>query len=780
MKKGFTLIELLAVIIILAIILTIATPRVTNMIEGSKIESLKLSTASYIEAVENTLYTYALDDIYDNLTGTYVISNNGKTLTKGEDIINLNYTGEAITSGKLIIEKGNVIKIINGVIDGYYAILTNGKKVELTKELPEGKTLVSGNTFVATIKNLVNGVTNAGNMTMDTATKYIGFYAYGELPNGYTKEQLLALESKSVSSDSSINAYHDGNGNVYVYSDYGIKLNKDSAHMFRYFTGLTELYLDNLDTSAATNMGNMFQGCTSLLKLDLTNFDTSNVTNMGAMFYNCNKLRFLDLTNFNTQKVTSMNQMFLGTSNLARILVGDGWTGSAINGTLFTSKSFLTEVTHINDTIKNYLLSGSSFNAKIKNFVNNSTSFAYNTGDSKVKSLGFYSNGNLPEGYTKEQLETLPSIDVSGVLDNSIKAYYDGNGNVYIYSDTEIYAPPNSQTLLAYFGAVETMKLDDLNTSSVVNMSSLFEGDSKFITLDLKGFDTSKVTNMYGVFKNCKKLEQLDLTNFNTERVTSLSYMFYQASSLKQVNLTSFNINKVTTMDSMFRHTGALDKVIVSDNWVVGESTNVGLMFDNSSIKHVTLNTDSVMHLTVAGQSINTRIKNLVNNKTNLNQNSTDSKTKSIGFYANGALPEGYTIDELKALPSTDISILQDGSILAYNDNGNVYIYSEEGISLHSTSSYLFRYFTALENVSFNGLDTSHVSTTLEMFNGCTSLTSLDLTNFDITYVTNMNKMFYGTSALEEVLVNSKWKDNTSATTTDIYTNSGIESVTEQ
>ena len=51
MKKGFTLVELLAVITILAIIAIIATPTVLNIIEESKIESLKVSTSEYIKAV---------------------------------------------------------------------------------------------------------------------------------------------------------------------------------------------------------------------------------------------------------------------------------------------------------------------------------------------------------------------------------------------------------------------------------------------------------------------------------------------------------------------------------------------------------------------------------------------------------------------------------------------------------------------------------------------------------------------------------------------------------
>ena len=51
MKNGFTLIELLAVIVILAIIGLITTPKVLDMIEKSKEDKAIDSTYVYIEAL---------------------------------------------------------------------------------------------------------------------------------------------------------------------------------------------------------------------------------------------------------------------------------------------------------------------------------------------------------------------------------------------------------------------------------------------------------------------------------------------------------------------------------------------------------------------------------------------------------------------------------------------------------------------------------------------------------------------------------------------------------
>lgn len=84
----------------------------------------------------------------------------------------------------------------------------------------------------------------------------------------------------------------------------------DMSGMFGECLVLTSLNLSMFNTSKVTSMRDMFAGCTELTKLDLSNFDTSNVTDMSSMFVNCPKLSSLNLRSFNTSKVTSMSNMF--------------------------------------------------------------------------------------------------------------------------------------------------------------------------------------------------------------------------------------------------------------------------------------------------------------------------------------------------------------------------------------------------------------------------------------------------------------------------------------
>lgn len=65
-KKGFTLIELLAVIVILAILLAIAVPKVTQYITNSRKDSLIATAKEYVDAVRKDITS----EIYDAPIGT--------------------------------------------------------------------------------------------------------------------------------------------------------------------------------------------------------------------------------------------------------------------------------------------------------------------------------------------------------------------------------------------------------------------------------------------------------------------------------------------------------------------------------------------------------------------------------------------------------------------------------------------------------------------------------------------------------------------------------------
>ena len=98
---------------------------------------------------------------------------------------------------------------------------------------------------------------------------------------------------------------------------------------------------------------------------------------------------------------------------------------------------------------------------------------------------------------------------------------------------------------------------------------------------------------------------------------------------------------------------------------------------------------------------------------------------------------------------SWDVSEAGDGSVLAWMDNGDLYVAADGAIAPNSDASWLFQNFVNLKTIDFgNCFVTSNVTRTNGMFNGCSSLTSLDLSGFDTSNVTYMGWMFGSCASL--------------------------------
>lgn len=107
-------------------------------------------------------------------------------------------------------------------------------------------------------------------------------------------------------------------------------------------------------------------------------------------------------------------------------------------------------------------------------------------------------------------------------------------------------------------GMFRIMELDvsSLNTSNVSNMQGMFCGLS-LSSLDLSSFDTSNVTNMSYMFSGCGNIVSINLSSFDTSNVTDMSYMFDECWSLEHIDVSNFDTTKVKTFESMF---GNLDE----------------------------------------------------------------------------------------------------------------------------------------------------------------------------------------------------------------------------
>ena len=85
---------------------------------------------------------------------------------------------------------------------------------------------------------------------------------------------------------------------------------------------------------------------------------------------------------------------------------------------------------------------------------------------------------------------------------------------------------------------------------------------------------------------------------------------------------------------------------------------------------------------------------------------------------------------------------------------------------------------SSLTTLDVSDWDTSKVTKMYYMFYGCSSLAKLILCSFDTNKVTGMEKMFQNTSNLKSIYVGPNWTTE-NATTTDMFTNCGVSSVTQ-
>ena len=108
----------------------------------------------------------------------------------------------------------------------------------------------------------------------------------------------------------------------------------------------------------------------------------------------------------------------------------------------------------------------------------------------------------------------------------------------------------------------------------------------------------------------------------------------------------------------------------------------------------------------------------------------------------------------LQNAPSSawNVSEAGDRSVLAWMNNGDLYVAADGAIAPNPDASWLLQDFVNLKTIKFgNCFDTSNVTNMEGMFNSCYSLTNLDLTNFDTSNVKNMDLMFYGCKNLTDL-----------------------------
>ena len=278
-----------------------------------------------------------------------------------------------------------------------------------------------------------------------------------------------------------------------------------------------------------------------------------------------------------------------------------------------------------------------------------------------------------------------------------------------IIIDPGVIANQDSHDLFNQLVYLKTIQgLENLDTSQVTNMSSMFYGCSDLTNLDLSHFDTSQVTDMDYMFTGCEKLTSLDVSHLDTSQVTNMYEMFAGCERLTNLDVSHFNTSQVTDMSEMFWVCGGLTNLNVS-HWDTSQVTNMSAMF--ASCENLT--SLDVSHF------------------------DTSQVTNMSAMFR-----------YCENLSSLDVSHFNTSQVTDMSD--------------------MFKECEYLTNLDVSHFNTSQVTDMSHMFYDCSSLTNLDLSHFDTSQVTDMDYMFAGCKNLTSLdlsnfdtsqLVNSLWID---------------------
>ena len=426
------------------------------------------------------------------------------------------------------------------------------------------------------------------------------------------------------------------------------------------------------------------------------------------------------------------------------------WIDALTGETITVPSSFAIETINLRNQIENpYTASldvGSAVNTKLKKLAGNANA-TYALKDGNILSI--------------KEVKVLPaSLEISdnNVIsaddsDLSVYAWYsDGIVNYFVkkyyQKDTKIYLNETSAYLFYRLSNVTSIDLENVDTSQVSNMASMFEECSSLENVNLTNFNTSNVTNMYGLFNNCTALNNINVTNFNTSKVTNVSYMFNKCENIAKLDLSAFDLSKVTDYSNLLYGMSMLSELTTPKVNARYEILLPKTMYDELDNAYLSLTSTTptmtllkLPNILTKGSEINAKIKKMAGN-TEVTSSTVDENVKAITRAE--SMPEiELGKENILTLPnSTD-------PLYMWYDEGTIYYYTEAAkIYLPTEVTYMFANFANLKSIDLSLFDSSQVVYMSYMFYNCTNLLTLNLSEFDLSKVRSATSVFAGDNAL--------------------------------
>ena len=359
----------------------------------------------------------------------------------------------------------------------------------------------------------------------------------------------------------------------------------------------------------------------------------------------------------------------------------------------------------------------------------------------------------LPANWTKGSGITKKRIDKIEILyyGKDAPAWYNISWNIEGSNGLRAY----KKSSYIYIWASE-----DKDIYLAPDASYTFSGDEEDRFSELTSIDgldhiyTSDTTNMSHMFDGASRLLSIDATNFDTRNVTDTSYMFNGCNKLNYIYATDlFDVSNVTNSEEMFR-----DCVSLKSKEMNGDFDE--LVYDATKTDKERAFCKVAFDIDYGGS---------LRRKYNNNGYFTDNNYRITGNWFDG-ITGGNKDDVITIrfdkyndpIPSGTKYILPDSYGLAvYYDNATATFHPDKDRPIYMNGGDDSRYFadfynlTSFENLNY--LDTSHAATFKYAFASLRSLETIDVSSFVTNHITSLYGVFEGCTNLKEINGIGKW-----------------------
>ncbi|HFC9135161.1 TPA: BspA family leucine-rich repeat surface protein [Enterococcus faecium] len=429
-------------------------------------------------------------------------------------------------------------------------------------------------------------------------------------------------------------------------------------------------------------------------------------------------------------------------------------------------------------------------------------------------------------GFDESYTAQISKDVLKSVAGNKTSLSTSDNGNKIVGSSTSL------GSCFYYNTTLTTVDLNNLDTSNVTNMSSMFTGCSKLTSVEgINNWDTSNVTNMSSMFTGCSSLTILDLSSWNCDKVTNYGSMFQTSDStpllvkttdtmLKNYNYASDNrtkLGKVKIAAENGKFEGDVQELSLFDYTTDRDLTEASVTSQLTTRKKALIPNEGYMFkewtpeatyttfAEKAGGTYTAEVKQADWEWTYDSTNNVVTLTKYIGESKDVVIPTAKDCEHEGATAQISKSVLQQAATgatsLTTSDNGDKIVVSSTDLSncfgsnetlitvdltnldvSKVTIAGRYGYYqgsdqdnlgiffncSKLTSVDVSNWNTSNMASIKGMFNRCRSLTSVDVSKWNTSNVTDMAGVFFGCSSLTSVDV-SKWDTSNATNIADVF-----------